>query len=274
MKNHQLIVCLIAAIPSLTSAQGVLENPVAGSIESGIGVISGWHCTASDITASIDGRPLGKAGSGTSRNDTASVCGRADTGYSLLYNYNILAPGSHTISLYADGQLLETRQFNTVQSGGAEFVTGMSKTTTISDFPASGKTATLQWSQAKQSFVVTGISGDNAVDLASLQGISSASGSVSASGISCAGFFTGSVSTSVALTTSGNTATMWFQGDVCVYSLSYVSGNSTSGFNFNGSVSCDSFSTSVTGTSIRKLGDQLHGTITEFWPSCTQTISF
>lgn len=276
MKNHRLIVYLIAAIPSLSFAQGVLENPVAGSTESGIGVISGWHCTASDITASIDGRPLGKAGSGTSRNDTASVCGRADTGYSLLYNYNILAPGSHTISLYADGQLLETRQFNTVQSGGAEFVTGMSKTTTISDFPASGKTATLQWSQSKQSFVVTGISGggDSAIELASLQGIYSANASVSASGIGCAGFFTGSISPTVALTTSGNTATMWFQGDACVYSLSYVSGNSTSGFNFNGSISCDPSSTSVTGTSIRKIDNQLHGTITEFWPTCTQTISF
>ena len=85
-----------------------------------------------------------------------SICGRTDTGYSLLFNYNDLAPGSHSISAFGDGQLLETKQFNTIQSGGSAFVTGISKTATISDFPSSGKTATLQWSQAKQNFVITG----------------------------------------------------------------------------------------------------------------------
>ena len=86
------------------------------------------------------------------------ICGRADSGYSLLYIYNDLPPGSHTISVYADRQAFETRQINTVKSGGEAFLTGISKTATISDFPSSGRTATLQWSQAKQSFVITGIS--------------------------------------------------------------------------------------------------------------------
>ena len=119
LKNYQLIFCLMAAAPSLSFALGSLENPVAGSTESGIGVISGWHCTATNITATIDGASLGKAGSGTGRGDTASTCGRSDTGYSMLFNYNDLTPGNHSISVYADGQLLETRHFNTVQSGGA-----------------------------------------------------------------------------------------------------------------------------------------------------------
>ena len=113
MKKLIFAVVLMSTIP-LAFAQGSLENPVAGSTESGIGVISGWHCTASNITVTIDGASLGKAGSGTGRGDTASICGRSDTGYSLLFNYNELTPGSHNISAYADGQLLETRQFNTV----------------------------------------------------------------------------------------------------------------------------------------------------------------
>lgn len=146
------------AIPTLSSALGSLENPVAGSTESGIGVISGWHCTANNIEVTIDGASLGKAGSGTSRGDTAGICGRSNTGYSLLYNYNDLPPGSHSLALYADGELLETRQFNTTQSAGAPFATGISKTATIADFPSSGRTATLQWTQAKQSFVVVGLS--------------------------------------------------------------------------------------------------------------------
>ena len=91
------------------------------------------------------------------------ICGRADSGYSLLYNYNDLPPGSHTISAYADGKAFETRQFNTVQSGGEAFLTGISKTAIISDFPSSGRIAILQWSQAKQSFVITGISAPTAV---------------------------------------------------------------------------------------------------------------
>lgn len=147
------------SIPGLSFALGSLENPVAGSTESGIGVISGWHCTATNITATIDGASLGKAGSGTGRGDTASICGRSNTGYSLLFNYNDLTPGSHSISVYADGQLLETRQFNTVQSGGAAFVTGLVSRWTLAGFPSSGKTASIDWSQSKQSFVVTGISG-------------------------------------------------------------------------------------------------------------------
>jgi hypothetical protein len=62
----------MAAMPSLSCAQGALENPVSGSTESGIGIISGWHCTATNITVTIDGMSLGKAGSSTCRGDTAT----------------------------------------------------------------------------------------------------------------------------------------------------------------------------------------------------------
>ena len=157
MNKLILAATLVAGIP-LSFAEGLLEIPVVDSTESGIGVISGWHCTATRIDIVIDGLSVGKAGSGTSRNDTTGICGRSDSGYSLLYNYNILTPGSHTISAYADGEVFETRQFNTVRSGGEEFLRGVSKTAIISDFPSSGRIATLQWSQEKQSFVITGIS--------------------------------------------------------------------------------------------------------------------
>jgi hypothetical protein len=65
MKNHLMTFCCLAAIPSLAFATGALENPVSGSTESGIGVISGWHCTATGITVSIDSENFGKAGTGT-----------------------------------------------------------------------------------------------------------------------------------------------------------------------------------------------------------------
>lgn len=278
MRNYQLILCAMAAIPSLSYAQWALENPVAGSTESGVGVVSGWHCTSSNISVEIDGVSHGKAGGGTLRTDTESVCGRTDTGYSKLFNYSKLTPGSHTISVYADGQLLETRQFNSVQSAGAEFVTGLSKTGTVSDFPSSGSTTTLQWSQAKQSFVVTGISG-GAVDMSSLQGSYSQSISVSVSGSSCSsyGAYSGITSATFNFTTSGSTARVmgYTSADACDFSLSYVSGNSTSGYNLSGSVSCNSgLSASVTTSSLRKISNRLYGTVTESLPGCTQTISF
>ncbi|MBK8742275.1 MAG: hypothetical protein IPM02_23505 [Betaproteobacteria bacterium] len=75
---------------SVAHAQGVLEVPAPASVQSGIGAISGWHCTAASIAISIDGGPPLPAGTHTSRNDTLGVCGRADTGFSLLLNWNTL----------------------------------------------------------------------------------------------------------------------------------------------------------------------------------------
>lgn len=280
MKNHQLILCLMAAIPCLSYAQWALENPVAGGTESGISVISGWHCTSSNISVEIDGVGLGKAGGGTLRTDTVSVCGQAETGYSRSFNYNKLTPGSHSISVYADGQLLETRQFNTVQSGGAEFVTGLSKTVTIFDFPSSGKTATLQWSQAKQSFVVTEISegGSGVADMSSLYGSYTQVINVSAFGSSCSiyGASSGSTTETFYVTTSGNTTRImaYTSTSACDFNLTYVSGNSTSGFNLSGSGLCSSgLPASVSISNLIKDNNQLHGTITQSLPGCTQVLS-
>lgn len=278
----------MTAIPSLTFAQGSLENPVAGGTESGIGVISGWHCTASIITVTIDGASLGKAGSGTGRGDTTSICGRSNTGFSLLFNYNDLTPGSHTISAYADGQLIETRQFNTVQSGGASFVTGISKTATISDFPSNGRTATLQWSQAKQNFVVTGISGSSqAVNLIALEGAYSQNVTSSVSGSSCASSSSDYIAI-FSITTSGNTFTMQStsNGTSCNFNLTYVSGdcigftpglNFCNGLNFSGSSTCTNGSSArLTFTGLKRDYNtkNLTGTLNQFIEGCTGTIQF
>ncbi|MBN9429612.1 MAG: hypothetical protein J0H09_24215 [Burkholderiales bacterium] len=150
--------CLLSAS---VFAQGNLENPVAGSIESGVGLISGWHCTAKEIRVFVDGVDIGKSGVGSSRNDTASTCGHANTGYSVLFNYNLLTPGSHTLSVYGDGALLETRQFESIRSAGVPFLEGASRDVVVSSFPAPGVKTRLRWSQAKQSFVVVGSEAEN-----------------------------------------------------------------------------------------------------------------
>jgi hypothetical protein len=140
----------------LSFAQGYLENPVANSTESGIGVISGWHCTAKEITVFIDGVSQGKSGVGSLRSDTGSICGHTSTGFSLLYNYSKPNEGVHEIAVYADGALLEKRLFNTVRSGGVPFLRDQQKTVVVPDFPNGDSSTILEWSQAKQTFVVVG----------------------------------------------------------------------------------------------------------------------
>ena len=144
--------------PAFAYALGNLENPAAGSTESGISIVSGWHCTASNINIYIDDIYMGVAKVGTVRLDTKEVCGHENSGFSFLINYNSLAAGSHIVKAIADGELLESQQFNSVSSSGVEpFVRGLSKSVTIANFPATGLSSIMQWSTSKQSFTVTNV---------------------------------------------------------------------------------------------------------------------
>lgn len=155
---HWLIVLTAGIIGASTAgATGVLGTPVAGTIVSGVGAISGYHCTSKNIDVYIDGVSVGKAGGGTTLLGTQQVCGRTDTGYSLLYNFNNLTPGDHTVSAYADGTLFATATFRTTQSGGQPWLSGLDKSISIQDFPSVGRVATLQWVQSYQNFVITNV---------------------------------------------------------------------------------------------------------------------
>lgn len=118
------IACCLLFTPLMAMATGYLENPQPNSIQSGISIISGWHCTADEVEVLVDGVSIGGTGVGSIRDDTVSVCGHNKGGYALLYNYNIPAPGEHEVSVYAGGTLLERRKFKTVRSGGAPFLSG------------------------------------------------------------------------------------------------------------------------------------------------------
>ena len=147
---------LLMGLFSVTAwAQAALENPAANSTESGIGIISGFHCSSKNISFKLNGQDIGKAGTGTDRGDTQGLCGRSDTGFSLLFNFNLLEPGRHSLSMFADGQLFETRSFISTRSAGQEFAQGKSKTILIPDFPQTGHSTRLDWVTAKQAFVVT-----------------------------------------------------------------------------------------------------------------------
>jgi hypothetical protein len=137
-----------------------LENPQPDSYQSGIGLISGWSCTAGAISASVDGAGPLTLPYGSARADTAAVCGAANTntGFGLLLNYNTLGPGTHSVQLLVNGVPAGSTQF-TVTVPAGEFMTGMTSNVAVPDFPLAGKTTTLTWQQSQQNFAIKSVTG-------------------------------------------------------------------------------------------------------------------
>ena len=162
--------CRISSLPAATAATGGaqltpeqarLENPAPGSFQSGLGVISGWVCAADTVEVVFE--PEGtdaslpfEAGAGTERADTADQCGDTDNGFGLLFNWNLLGDGTHTVRALADGDEF-AHSTVTVTTLAGEFARGLRRTHEIEDFPAPGQTTTLEWREGPQNFVITGV---------------------------------------------------------------------------------------------------------------------
>ncbi len=140
-------------LPASLWAQGTLENPQPGSFQSGIGLVSGWVCEASQIDIVIDEAATVQAAYGTERADTVSACGDADNGFGLLLNWNLLGDGEHTVRALADGEEFASVTI-TVTTFGVEFLRGASGSFTLEDFPEAGTDITIQWQQSLQNFVI------------------------------------------------------------------------------------------------------------------------
>ena len=145
-----------AIYPAAAPPAGTLENPQAGSFQSGIGLVSGWKCTANTITVSFDSGPQLLAAYGTSREDTRSVCGDANNGFGLLFNWNLLGDGVHTIRAFADGVQFASATF-TVTTFGTEFLRGASGRYTLLDFPRAGTNVIIRWQESAQNFVIESV---------------------------------------------------------------------------------------------------------------------
>lgn len=147
---------LLALTPIAALAQGVLEIPSQGSAQTGIGVISGWHCTGRVIDVVIDNDSPLTAGSGTERVDTAAVCGHSRTGFSLLLNYNRLGDGRHVVVVRSDGIEFARSEFRIVTLG-AEFLTNKQGFFHLPNFPEAGKTALATWDEEKQNVSIVSV---------------------------------------------------------------------------------------------------------------------
>lgn len=133
----------------------VLENPASGSIQSGIGVVSGWKCQATRIEVIFDNNAPIQVGYGTSRGDTRGTCGDDNNGFGLLWNWNLLGPGQHTVRVLDNGVEFARATF-TVVSAGEEFLRGLSGGAVAPGFPDPNVDTTLVWQESLQNFVITG----------------------------------------------------------------------------------------------------------------------
>ena len=144
---------------------GSLENPGPSSFQSGIGLISGWVCEAEAVEIEMEtaGGAVHRfeAAYGTERADTAvqrkdgtPLCGDTDNGFGLLFNWNLLGAGEHTVVAVVDGVELD-RATVTVTTLGAEFLEGAAGECVVEDFPLLGETVTSEWQQTSQNFVIT-----------------------------------------------------------------------------------------------------------------------
>jgi hypothetical protein len=142
------------ATPS--SPRTKLENPAAGSLQSGISVISGWACEANQINIEINGTITLQAAYGTERSDTAEACGDTNNGFGLLVNWNDLPDGVHTLRALKDGVEFARAVFTVTTLGLGSFVRGLSGGFVVSDFPQTGRHTRVQWQESTQNFAITG----------------------------------------------------------------------------------------------------------------------
>jgi hypothetical protein len=133
-----------------------LENPASGSYQSGIGLISGWSCQG-PTTVTVDGVSIA-APYGGPRADTAGNCGgSSNNGFGLLVNYNNFGAGTHTAQLYVNGVARGSPSFFTVTVPSGEYMTGLSKSVTVPNFPSAGRTTTLIWQESQQNFAIQSV---------------------------------------------------------------------------------------------------------------------
>ena len=152
---RQLLVSFLGLVfSSVVAAQGALEVPGAESAQSGISVISGWHCNATNIEVSVDGGNRIAAAYGTTRDGTRSACGDTNNGWAVLFYYGLFGTGWHVVDAYADGVKFGSNRFYVNDFTNSTFLTGASGITTAKNVLPNGNELVLQWQQAQQGFAV------------------------------------------------------------------------------------------------------------------------
>ncbi|MGE4092890.1 MAG: choice-of-anchor D domain-containing protein [Candidatus Binatia bacterium] len=133
-----------------------LEDPQPASFQSGIGLVRGWVCTASQVDIQLDGGASLQAVYGEPRGDTQSACGDTNNGFSLQINWNEVGDGTHTIRALADGVEFGQATFTVVTLGLGVFPTGLVGDFVLANFPNTSLQTEVRWQESEQNFVVAG----------------------------------------------------------------------------------------------------------------------
>ena len=112
---------------------GALENPRNNSSQSGMVSFQAGFVMHSTSTFKLMAYPTYPP-RGTERLDTAEVCGDTYNGFGLLFNWNLLGDGAHTIVVIVDGVELD-RSTITVTTLGEEFPEGLEGEYILEGFP-------------------------------------------------------------------------------------------------------------------------------------------
>ncbi|MBE2294464.1 MAG: fibronectin type III domain-containing protein [Phycisphaerales bacterium] len=143
---------VVTALPEAFPAY--LESPQSGSFESGVGLIRGWACQAGMVAVQIDGGAVRPVAYGTARSDTVGVCGDANNGFGYTINWNTVGEGVHNLRAFVDGVEFANIDF-TVTTFGVGYLQGASAEYVLSNFPVTGNSIMLRWSEPHQNFVIT-----------------------------------------------------------------------------------------------------------------------
>ncbi len=149
---------LFLLAPALVHA-ATLENPANGSFYSGIGVISGWKCTANGpLTVRFNGGDAIPLAYLNERGDNAGVCGDTNNGFVAIMNWALLGDGTHTAVAYDNGIEFARSTFE-VATTGEPYVTGAEGECRVPNFPAPGETMPFAWNEATQHLEMVGDDG-------------------------------------------------------------------------------------------------------------------
>ena len=157
-----LSVSLVLLVPALVHA-ATLGNPAQGSFYSGIGVVSGWKCTATGpLTVRFNGSDPIALAYGNERPDVrdAGFCPRAHVGFVSIMNWAELGDGTHTAVAYDDGVEFARSTF-TVATTGEPFVRGAEGECRVEDFPAPGERMHFEWNQNTQHLEMVSARGED-----------------------------------------------------------------------------------------------------------------
>jgi len=159
MRSITKLLLLIAALAASQTAyaEGALEIPQPNSSQSGISVVSGWHCDADLVEVSFDGGQRIPVAYGTTRNDTQGPCGDTNNGFSLLWAYGLLGTGNHTVVAYADGVEFGRATFWVTDIANMDFLRGKTSAKRVYGFPELNYDLILRWQEANQNFVIDDI---------------------------------------------------------------------------------------------------------------------